>query len=119
MAAQVQAFVIDCPRPRELADFYAALLGSEVTREDDDGWVVIGDEAHPPVLAFQPAPDHVPPQWPDPAHPQQMHLDLLVDDMAAEEERALALGARRVGGHDPYFRVYVDLAGHPFCLVRE
>ena len=70
-------------------------------------------------LAVQLAPDHVPPQWPDPAHPQQLHLDVHVDDPDEAERQVLALGARRlpdpVGAED--FRVFADPAGHPFCLV--
>ena len=55
--------VLDTPRPRELADFYCALLGWKIVREDDD-WITVrgGDGAG---LAFQLAPDHVPPTWPD------------------------------------------------------
>ena len=73
------------------------------------------------VVAVQLAPDHVPPQWPDPAHPQQLHLDVQVDDPDAAERQVLALGARRLpdpeGAED--FRVFADPAGHPFCLVFD
>ena len=34
-----------------------------------------------------------PPAWPGQERPQQFHLDFDVDDLEAEEERALALGA--------------------------
>ena len=47
-------------------------------------------------LAFQLAPDHQPPAWPDPARPQQMHLDVMVEDLAAPGPRALALGAAKL-----------------------
>lgn len=90
MIGRLHAFVLDCPNPWALADFYSAVLGLPVTYSDDD-WVVVGDRdsAH---VAFQLAPDHVPPQWPDPAHPQQMHLDIRVDDVDVAEEHVLALG---------------------------
>jgi Glyoxalase-like domain len=63
-------------------------------------------------LAFQRAPNHRPPTWPDPAVPQQIHLDIMVDDVAAAAPRVLALGARRLAAD-----VYADPAGHPFCLI--
>ena len=117
MIGRLHAFVLDCPDPWALADFYSAVLGLPVTYSDDD-WVVVGDRdsAH---VAFQLAPDHVPPQWPDPAHPQQMHLDIRVDDVDVAEEHVLALGAVRLAGGGRDFRVYADPAGHPFCFVWE
>jgi hypothetical protein len=66
-------------------------------------------------LAFQRAPGHRPPTWPDPAVPQQFHLDIMVEDVAAAGQRVLALGAAKLVGED----VYADPAGHPFCLVRR
>jgi Glyoxalase-like domain len=68
-------------------------------------------------IGFQLAPDFQPPQWPDPGRPQQMHFDVMVDDIDAAEPRVLALGARRLAGGDGGSRVYADPAGHPFCLI--
>ena len=109
--------VIDCPDPRSLASFYQDLLGMQRV-QDDDHWVVIGDAPDRPGLAFQRAPDLQPPRWPDPGHPQQMHLDIAVNDIDQAEKQALALGARRLPGEGQSFRVYSDPAGHPFCLVK-
>ena len=53
------------------------------------------------------------PSVPDPARPQQMHFDVMVEDVAASGPRVLALGARKLGGEG----VYADPAGHPFCLI--
>ena len=46
--------------------------------------------------------------------PQQVHLDVMVDDLAAADREVRRLGARRLtdGQH-----VYADPAGHPFCLI--
>ena len=108
--------VLDTPRPRELADFYCALLGWKVVREDVD-WITVrgGSGAG---LAFQLAPDHVPPTWPDNTIPQQFHLDLDVPDLDAAEVRAIAIGAVPTGfpEGESSFRVYKDPSGHPFCL---
>jgi hypothetical protein len=57
------------------------------------------------------------PRWPDPARPQQAHLDITVDDLDAGEQRALGLGATRLDGGGEMFRVFADPAGHPFCLT--
>jgi len=60
----------------------------------------------------------VPPRWPDPEHPQQLHLDIRVDDVDAAEQAVLALGARRLQAErESGFRVFSDPVGHPFCLV--
>jgi catechol 2,3-dioxygenase-like lactoylglutathione lyase family enzyme len=105
--------VIDCPDPAGLAVFYSELLGLPVTFRSED-WVVIAKNDTTSGFAFQLAVDHQPPRWPDPHHPQQVHLDVMVDDLDEAEPRVLALGARRIADH-----VYADPAGHPFCLIHR
>jgi hypothetical protein len=69
-------------------------------------------------LAFQRVADWIPPRWPDPAYPQQMHLDIRVSDAGQAEQELLALGATRLPGErETGFRVFTDPAGHPFCIV--
>jgi hypothetical protein len=58
---------------------------------------------------------HVVLDCPDPAIPQQIHLDIMVEDVAAAGPEALALGAAKLDGPG----VYADPAGHPFCLIRR
>ncbi|TDC94277.1 VOC family protein [Nonomuraea deserti] len=116
--AQFRTIVLDCPDPQGLAEFYSNLLGWPVTSVEED-WVVVSDGGPPRRLAFQLAPDHRPPAWPDPQHPQQIHLDLTVDDMDEAEAQAIKLGARKhehQPSEDDNFRVFLDPAGHPFCL---
>jgi hypothetical protein len=108
--------VIDCSHPTELAQFYSALLGLPVTYSSDD-WVVIAESDTTSGIAFQFAPDRQPPEWPNPDRPQQMHLDVMVDDLAAAEQRVLVLGARRLPHAHGNSPVYADPAGHPFCLI--
>lgn len=115
MIGKLYGVVIDCPEPLALARFYSELLGLPITGEEDD-WVDIGD-GDPLRLSFQLAPDHRPPRWPDPAHPQQFHLDVQVDDVETAEKAVLAAGATRLPGEGETFRVYADPAGHPFCLA--
>ncbi|RJL34404.1 VOC family protein [Bailinhaonella thermotolerans] len=118
--ASLYSVVLDTPEPKALAEFYAAVLDWKITRAEDD-WVTITDGGDRRI-AFQLAPDHRPPRWPDPEHPQQFHLDLLVDDVDRAEEQVLALGATKAEYQPPDatdFRVYLDPSGHPFCLVWE
>jgi catechol 2,3-dioxygenase-like lactoylglutathione lyase family enzyme len=114
MIGRLHHVVLDCPDPAALAAFYSALLGLPVTSRDDD-WVVVAASDASSGLAFQQAPANQPPTWPDPAIPQQIHLDIMVEDAAAAGLRVLALGATKLNGPD----VYADPAGHPFCLIRR
>jgi catechol 2,3-dioxygenase-like lactoylglutathione lyase family enzyme len=114
---RLEKTVIDCPDPRALARSYCQVLGMKVN-EDIDGWVVIGTEPDLRQLAFQLAEDWIPPRWPDPAYPQQLHLDIRVNDADEAEQELLTLGATRVHGQrETGFRVFTDPAGHPFCIV--
>ena len=120
MIGRLEKTVIDCPDPRELAGFYAEVLGMQVL-EDEPDWVVIGREEGMRELAFQRAEPYVAPDWPEPARPQHLHLDIHVDDaddVDAAEAAVVALGALRMpGDSERGFRVFADPAGHPFCLV--
>lgn len=123
--------VIDCPDPHALAEFYGSVLGWLVEGGADDDFVVL---SHPEggvrpdrpdgrtSLGFQRIEDYAPPTWPRGAHPQQFHLDLAVEDIEKAEPAVLALGAG-VADEQPSqtgtFKVYLDPAGHPFCLVRQ
>ncbi|NLJ54734.1 MAG: VOC family protein [Intrasporangiaceae bacterium] len=125
------ATVLDCPDPQELASFYAALLGWEVEPSEGDEWVdLVAPNGHATrenpdggrSLSFQRVADYVAPTWPTGSHPQQMHLDLGVDDIDAAEPAVLALGGRvaeEQPSEDGGFKVYLDPAGHPFCLCRQ
>ncbi|MET7359289.1 VOC family protein [Streptomyces sp. NPDC005562] len=119
MTTTLGAFVLGTPDPPALADFYRALLGWEEAERDPE-WVRLrAPGEHRPCLSFQLERDHTPPVWPQGPGTQQMqaHLDLRVDDLEAETERARALGAT-VAEHQPQkdVRVLLDPHGHPFCL---
>ncbi len=113
MIGRLHHVVIDCADPAALAAFYSDLLGRPITYRSED-WVVVSADETTSGLAFQLAPDHEPPAWPDPHRPQQLHLDVMVDDVAAARSRVLAIGARPLSGD-----VYADPAGHPFCLIKR
>lgn len=115
-ALSIYAVTIDCPDAKVLGHFYADALGMEIRYEGDVGSLIgAGDKQ----VMFQNVADYTAPRWPDPAHPQQAHLDVQVDyrEIAALEERVMELGATRLPGEGENWRVYADPAGHPFCLT--
>ncbi len=114
MIGRLHHVILDCPDPLALAGFYAELLGEPITYRSED-FVVVAASDTSSGLAFQLAPGHRPPTWPDPAVPQQVHLDVMVEDVTVAGPLVLALGARKLDGDG----VYADPAGHPFCLIRR
>lgn len=106
---------IDCPEPKKLAGFYAALLEWPEPEVDDEYWVTLRGP-NGARIAFQRVSDYRPPEWPGQDVPQQLHLDFYVADLDAGQERALGLGAKLLDDTPETFRVYADPVGHPFCL---
>ncbi|NRQ31075.1 VOC family protein [Nonomuraea sp. NN258] len=119
--AKFRTTVVDCPNPLELAEFYSKLVGWPITSVEDD-WVVVTQDGPPARLAFQLAEDYQPPDWPKPDRPQQLHIDVTVDDLDRAELQVLEIGATKhehQPSEDDSFRVFLDPAGHTFCLCRE
>jgi catechol 2,3-dioxygenase-like lactoylglutathione lyase family enzyme len=116
MIGELRSVVIDCPNPDRLASFYEKLLGMERIIDRDD-WVALRKPDRGPRVSFQRVEEYTPPQWPGQLVPQQMHLDVNVVDLDAGEQQVLALGATDAGYREEDFRVFLDPAGHPFCLV--
>jgi hypothetical protein len=110
--------VLDCESPRDLAPFYEELLAMRRVEDAPERVVIAEDDRRLPMLAFRRVPGHTPPRWPDPAHPQQMHMDLKFEDSHAAQRTAERLGAIRLPPPVPWSHpnVYADPAGHPFCL---
>src|SRR5437867_12577101 len=111
MIGRLKTVVLDAPDIAGLSAFYTALAGWRqeyaddewVTLSTDDGW----------RIGVQYAPDHVPPRWPDAAHPQQAHLDLPVPDLDAAAASAAELGATLLRKNETWHTL-ADPAGHPF-----
>ena len=115
----LRTVVLDCNEPAALAEFWGTLLDLPVVTKEDDWWALAPMDGGVSV-AFQKVGKHRPPNA---SRPQQMHLDVTVDDIAAGEELVLGLGAEirselHPGDGSPW-RVYADPAGHPFCLVTD
>jgi catechol 2,3-dioxygenase-like lactoylglutathione lyase family enzyme len=115
----LSGIVLDAPDANELAAFYQRLLGWNVI-QDEPGWVRLGAPNGGAGLSFQTEDRYVRPVWPAGPGDQQMsvHLDILVDDLeaaAAHAEKAGAIQADFQPQDD--VRVFLDPAGHPFCLA--
>jgi hypothetical protein len=113
--AQFPNFVIDCPDANALAEFYAALLDWNITPDDD--WVEIRPADGSNCISFQRVEEYRAPEWPSQTVPQQMHIDVQVPDLDEAEAAVIELGAVKSDVQPgTTFRVFLDPAGHPFCL---
>ena len=97
--------------------FWAGMFAGHVYGDDDFHCVI--DSSGEWHVGVQLAPNHVPPQWPD-GEPQQVHLDLHVEDPRAAHQLAIQQGASLLKAGDldaeEGHQVYADPAGHPFCI---
>jgi catechol 2,3-dioxygenase-like lactoylglutathione lyase family enzyme len=114
------ATVLDAPDPRELAAFYQRLTGWPIGKDEPE-WVTLRPPGGGPGLSFQREDAYVPPVWPAGSGDQQlqMHLDIEVEDLDEAGAFVEAAGAV-LATYQPQddVRVYLDPAGHPFCLWR-
>ncbi len=111
---ELYAVTIDAPDAAGLARFYAGVIGADLGYEGPEGALI---SAAGKNIMFQQISGYTAPQWPDPTHPQQVHLDIQVDDLDAGQEHVLELGATLLDAQPSGFRVFADPAGHPFCLT--
>jgi hypothetical protein len=109
--------VLDYPDPQAPAAFHSELLGPPITKVDED-WVDIRHRKTSASASSTP-PTTTHPHWPDPASPQQFHIDVIVDDIDQAEPKVLTLGATHLPGQGSSFRICADPAGHPFCLCTQ
>ena len=109
---------ISASDPGELARFYSRLLGWPI-RIDEPDWVVLEPPHGGVKLSFQSETYYTRPTWPAGPDDQQMmmHLEIRVDDLDAAGAHARECGAT-LADYQPQddVRVYLDPAGHPFCL---
>ena len=131
---RIRQVVLDTTDARRSAEFWRQLLGlvyraghEPPPPGDDDplgrDWLNLRHPDGTPCLAFQQVARQSRATWPDQAVPQQLHLDISVDTVAALDathDRAVGLGATllhdRSGDPQEPLRVYADLDGHPFCV---
>ena len=117
---------LDCADAEVLGQFYADVLGWQITARDGSGWLQLRNPDGGIGLNIQAEEAYEAPVWPEqPGAPaKMMHVEILVDDL----EAAVQL-VRRCGGseatHQPpdrdpaRIRIMLDPAGHPFCLFVD
>ncbi|ONI86752.1 glyoxalase [Saccharothrix sp. ALI-22-I] len=115
---KLSATVLDAPDAQALARFYRDLLGWPLG-DDEPGWATLVPPDSGAGLSFQTESHYRRPTWPAGNTDQQMmaHLDIEVDDLDTAGAHAVATGAI-LADFQPQddVRVYLDPAGHPFCL---
>ncbi len=105
---------VSCPDATALARFYADICDGEVTFAHVS-WATMKSAGG--RIDFQTVDDFEAPTWPGTS--AMLHLDFLVDDLAAGERRVVAAGATKFA-HQPnadHCLVFADPVGHPFCLT--
>ena len=110
---RLQEVVVDCREPRRLVAFWAEVFGVPAVVRTDD-WAYVESDATGVRIAFQQVPEAK-------VVKNRVHLDVEVDDIDAERERLIGLGAAAVGSlvvdDQGPFQVMTDPEGNEFCLV--
>ena len=111
--------VVECSDAPALAEFWSKVLGVTVIASDDS-WASLHDPSRGRI-SFQTVEGYEPPSWPGSSGDQQMHLDVLVEQLDWSSTCVLDWGATALTEIlDPgpkAWRIFADPAGHPFCLV--
>lgn len=115
--------VLDSNDADKLSAFYEELLGW--TRFPGEEFTVLANveqQGFPTWITFQQVDDYVPPVWPATVNRQQQmaHLDFHVKDVEEAVKHALSCGAAMSEMQlEDGWRVMIDPAGHPFCLLPQ
>jgi hypothetical protein len=120
MACRFTELVIDCHDHNLLGDFWAAVLGYEVTERSDgpDEWYVglQGPEGAGPTVLVIRTPD-------EKVSKNRLHIDVNATDrtQAEEVERIVALGATPadIGQGEQSWVVLADPEGNEFCVLAS
>ena len=112
MSLEWEQVVVDAADPVTLGRWWAAALGWVVTIDTADEFEIRPAADEIPGLIFGSVPEQK-------TIKNRLHLDFRPDDQAAEVDRLLALGARRVDigqGEQPWV-VLADPEGNEFCVL--
>jgi len=120
MACRFTELVIDCHDHNLLGDFWAAVLGYEVTERSDgpDEWYVglQGPEGAGPTVLVIRTPD-------EKVSKNRLHIDVNATDrtQAEEVERIVSLGATPadIGQGEQSWVVLADPEGNEFCVLAS
>ena len=112
MPSAFYSVVVDSRDPAALARFWGEVLGYVIVHEAPDEVVIVSPSQTGPGLVFGTAPEVK-------VGKNRLHIDLNPSDQAAEVERIVGLGARRVDigqGTQPWV-VLADPEGNEFCVL--
>ncbi len=115
----IRGIAIDCDDIGGLANFYSRITHQPIFYQSDD-FACINLATY--WLTFQRVDNYVAPTWPSSTSPKQFHLEIWTDDIDDAEEFVLEFGAAKCADQpspDDSWRVFVDPAGHPFCLTKN
>jgi predicted enzyme related to lactoylglutathione lyase len=111
---RLSGITVDCRDPEQLAAFWAALVGGEVS-EPLPGWRRVAVPRGGPVLNFQPVPEPK-------VGKTRIHLDVAVRDIGRAVEQITERGGRWTGERHDYSEgavlVMTDPEDHEFCVVQ-
>ena len=112
MALEWEQVNVDAVDPAGLGRWWADLLGWVVVDDSDEVFEIRPSEDELPGLLFAPVPEAK-------EIKNRLHLDFRPDDQAAEVQRFLDAGARRVdvGQGDVPWVVLADPEGNEFCIL--
>jgi catechol 2,3-dioxygenase-like lactoylglutathione lyase family enzyme len=120
---KLSSVVIDSNNAEELSEFYKNLLGWEkkVYNHSKNGdWIVLVNKDESTTrLVFQQIDNYIKPVWPEEKDKQQqmLHLDFYSNDVDASVKHAIKCGATLADYQSGDWKVLIDPAGHPFCIV--
>jgi hypothetical protein len=115
MSITLENIAFDCADAAALAGFWAAVLSVEVDADSNEFFATLNRAADGPTLMFL--------QVPEPRTVKnRLHLDLAATDGAAELDRLIGLGAKRLDEHNEYGVHWITLAdpeGNVFDLAEH
>ncbi|TDU91759.1 hypothetical protein EV138_5372 [Kribbella voronezhensis] len=114
MPITLEHVTFDCTDAAALAGFWAQVLESSVDDGANEFFATVDKEADGPALMFIQVPE-------ERAGKNRLHIDFASTDWAAQVDRIVGLGAKRVGEYDEYGAHWVTLAdpeGNLFDLAE-
>jgi predicted enzyme related to lactoylglutathione lyase len=119
MTTELLAVSVDCTDAGRVAEFWAGVLGRTVGPDASPMFAAVAPDdvvATGPLLLFHGVPEGK-------TVKNRLHLDLVTDQVEAESERLLALGARRIRDIEESGRLrwttFADVEGNEFDLVAR
>ncbi len=120
---KLSSVVLDSDNALKLAEFYQNLLGWEkkVYNHGENGdWITLRNKEESTTrLVFQQIDNYQRPVWPEEDNKQQqmVHLDFYSENVDKDVEHAIKCGATLASYQSGDWKVLIDPAGHPFCIV--